>query len=196
MYRFALTIALTLALAVACQAAETLPVVGKAKPNWAKLPGVDGKEHSLADLKQDVIVVAVTCNHCPIAIEYYERMKEFEAKNAGSEKVAVVAISVSDWETDLMPQMKEMAAKKGFNFAYLHDASQKVGKELGATNTPQFFVLNRERVMMYRGPWDDDINPSRVSKRYVEDAVAALLAGKSPVVGEKRPRGCLIDYRK
>jgi peroxiredoxin len=196
MYRFALTIALTLALAVACQAAETLPVVGKAKPNWAKLPGVDGKEHSLADLKQDVIVVAVTCNHCPIAIEYYERMKEFAAKNAGSEKVAVVAISVSDWETDLMPQMKEMAAKKGFNFAYLHDESQKVGKELGATNTPQFFVLNRERVMMYRGPWDDDINPSRVSKRYVEDAVAALLAGKSPVVGEKRPRGCLIDYRK
>lgn len=172
-------------------------VVGKTTATWEKLPGVDGKEHSLADLKdRELVVVAITCNHCPIAIEYIERMNEFAAKYGGEKgKVALVAISVSDMETDKLPRMKEMAKRRGFKFAYLYDESQKIAKELGATNTPQFFVLDRNRVLAYRGAWDDEVNATKVKEKHVEEAVEALLAGKTPLVSETAARGCLISYK-
>ena len=172
------------------------PQVGKAKVNWSNLPGVDGKQHSLADLKsREVIVLAITCNHCPIAIEYYERMKEFAAAHCGPEgKVALVAISLSDLETDLLPRMKEMSKRRGFNFPYLRDETEQVGKDLGATHTPQFFVLDRQRVLVYRGAWDNNLNVTKVSRHYVADAVAAALAGKVPPVAATRAPGCLIQY--
>ena len=170
--------------------------VGTVRANWTDLPGVDGKRHSLADLaSKDVVVVAITCNHCPIAIEYYDRMKEFVKRKCGPDsKISLVAISVSDVETDKLPRMKEMAERKKFNFAYLHDESQQTAKQLGAIVTPQFFVLNKDRVLIYRGAWDDNVNQSLVKTRYVEEAIAAALAGRTPAVTETKARGCLIDY--
>ncbi len=61
--------------------------------------------------------------------------------------------------------------------------------------TPQFFVMNRERILVYRGAWDDNLNASKVTSRFVDEVVAALLAGQTPAVQEANPRGCLIDYR-
>ncbi len=172
-------------------------VVGQARISWQELPGVDGQRHDLAELAdREVVVIAITCNHCPIAIEYYERMKEFAQRHCGpGAKVALVAISLSDLETDRLERMKEMAERRGFNFPYLYDANQEVGKALGATNTPQFFVLNRERVLVYRGAWDDNLNVARVNQRYVENAVAALVSGTPLSVAETRAKGCIISYR-
>jgi peroxiredoxin len=172
-------------------------VVGKTTVSWKGLPGVDDKEHSLVDLKdRELVVVAITCNHCPIAIEYIDRMNEFAAKYGGEKgKVALVAISVSDLETDKLPRMKEMAKRRGFKFAYLYDESQKIAKELGATNTPQFFVLDKNRVLAYRGAWDDEVNATKVKEKHVEEAVEALLEGKMPLVSETAARGCLISYK-
>lgn len=168
-----------------------------AKANWHDLPGVDGRLHSLADLAdRDVVVVAITCNHCPIALEYLGRMKAFADRHCGPDgRVSLVAISLSHLETDKLPRMKELSQRNGFNFPYLYDESQKIGKNLGATITPQFFVLNRERFVVYKGGWDDDVNESKVKVRFVESAVEALLAGKVPPRKESTARGCLIDYR-
>jgi peroxiredoxin len=172
-------------------------VIGKSQPTWAKLPGTDDKEHSLADLKdREVVVVAITCNHCPIAIEYFARLNEFAKKYCGDKgKVALVAISVSDMETDKMPRMKQVAERQGFKFPYLYDGSQKIAKDLGATNTPQFFVLDRHRTLAYRGAWDDEVNATKVKSKHVEEAVEALLAGKTPLVAETSAKGCLISYK-
>jgi peroxiredoxin len=172
--------------------------VGKSKPTWHDLPGVDGKSHSLADLdSKDAVVVAITCNHCPIALEYFDRLKAFARQHDSTDsKVALVAISLSDLETDKLPRMKELAQRHQLNFPYLHDASQRVGKELGATVTPQFFVLNQNRTLIYRGAWDDNVNVAKVKTRYVEAAVSAVLEGKLPATRETRARGCVISYER
>lgn len=170
--------------------------IGETKPTWIGLIGTDGKPHSLADFaEREVVVIAVTCNHCPIAIQYYDRMKAFAQRHAGPDgKVGLVAISVSNLETDKLPRMKEMHTRRRFNFPYLYDGSQEIARNLGATVTPQFFILNKDRVLVYRGAWDDSVNESWVKVRYVEDAVAALLAGKTPPTAETKPRGCLIEF--
>lgn len=172
------------------------PAVASRQPSWRDLPGVDGKRHSLADLEPaKAVVIVITCNHCPIAIQYYDRMKAFvrQQQERGEGRVALVAISVSDLETDKLPRMKEMAQRQQFNFPYLQDVSKGIARQLQATVTPQCFVLDQQRAVVYRGAWDDNVNPARVTNRYVEDAVTAVLAGKKPLVAETKARGCLID---
>src|SRR5690348_6639974 len=118
---------------------------GDAAPAWADLPGVDGKKHSLTDLKdKDVVVVVFTCCSCPAAEDYEDRIIAFARKHAAADsKVAVVAISVNTGDEDGLPQMKERAEKKKYSFPYLYDESQKIGRAYGAQYTPEFFVLNK-----------------------------------------------------
>jgi peroxiredoxin len=165
---------------------------------WHELPGVDDQLHSLSDLQDKrVIVVAITCNHCPIALEYFDRLNDFASQHCGEEgQVALVAISLSDLETDKLPRMKELSHRHQFQFPYLHDSTQRVGKALGAKVTPQFFVLDHDRKLAYHGAWDDSVNAEKVKAQYVEDAVTALLSGKKPAVTESKARGCLISYKK
>jgi peroxiredoxin len=190
---------ITILFVGAAQSAELASaVVGRTKPTWENLPAADGHEHSLSDLKdKEVVVVAVTCNHCPLALEYFDRLKQFVQKHSGQTgKTALVAISLSNQETDKLPRMKELADRNQFNFPYLHDASQEIGRQLGATKTPQFFVLDRNRTLVYRGAWDDSVNPLKVKHHFVEEVVAALLAGKSPPFTETKSIGCIITYER
>jgi peroxiredoxin len=184
-----LVFVLALGSAVPCLAAD-------AAAEWHDLPGVDGKSHSLAELGQDVVVVAITCNHCPIAMEYFGRLKEFAERYCQpAGRVALVAISLSNLETDKIERMKELAQRESLNFPYLHDATQNVGKQLNATVTPQFFVLDRQRQVVYRGAWDDAVNQTKVKQRYVEAAVQSLLNGQPSAVAETRAIGCRIVYK-
>jgi peroxiredoxin len=170
--------------------------VGDKAPAWEQLIGVDGKKHSLSDLKDaKVVVVAFTCNHCPIAQAYEDRFTEFAAQ-AKKRGVAFVAINVNTIEPDRLDKMKERAEQKGFNFPYLYDESQKIGKEYGAAVTPHLFVLDGDRKIAYMGAFDSDINRRAGDQLYVEDAVEAILAGKQPKVSETRPSGCSIKYEK
>src|SRR5262245_48711336 len=102
--------------------------VGDAAPQWKDLPGTDGKMHSLADLKdKDVVVVVFTCNSCPIAVAYEDRIIEFAKKHAGPEaKVALVAINVNSTPEDRLDAMKKRSDKMGFPFSYLFDESQRI----------------------------------------------------------------------
>src|SRR5207253_8421029 len=158
--------------------------IGDAAPEWKGLEGTDGKTHSLADLKdKEVIVVCFTCNTCPYAVDYEDRLialaKRFAAEGC---KCALVAINANKVKDDLLPAMQERAKARGFNFPYLHDETQQVARSFGATFTPEFVVLNKDRKVVYLGAMDDSPDGKKITKRYVEDAVAATLAGKSPEV--------------
>jgi thiol-disulfide isomerase/thioredoxin len=169
--------------------------IGDAAPTWKDLPGTDGKKHSFDDLAdKDVVVVVITCNHCPFASDYEDRLIAFAKKYAGR-KVGVVAISISHEEDDSLAAMKVRAAEKGLPYPYLRDESQKIGVAYGATVTPEVFVLNKDRKIAYMGRVDDNCEkPAEVKKKYLEDAVESLLAGKKVAEPETKPYGCSLEY--
>lgn len=172
--------------------------IGDSAPAWENLPGIDGKKHSLTDLKdKDVVVVVFTCNSCPIAVIYEDRIIDFATKHAGPQgKVAVVAINVNTIEEERLPGMKERAKEKGFNFPYLYDETQKSAKDYGANYTPEFFVLNKSRKIVYMGAMDNKTNPTEAKINYLEPAVQAALKGEKANPGETLARGCRIRFNK
>lgn len=172
--------------------------IGDMAPAWSKLPGVDGKLHSLADLAgKEVVVVVFTCNSCPAAQMYEDRIISLAKKHAGpDDKTALVAINVNTIEEDLLPAMQERAKKKKFPFAYLFDETQKIGKAYGANYTPEFFVLDKERKVVYMGALDDKLDPAEAKVNFVEAGIVAALAGKSPEKAETIARGCRVRYAK
>jgi peroxiredoxin len=169
--------------------------IGDNAPNWTDLPGVDGKRHSRADLERSpVVVVAFLCNHCPVASGYESRFKTFADKYR-DRGVTFVGISVSRFPADSFDKMQQRAKDRQFNFAYLHDATQDVGRRYGATCTPHLFVLDRDRKIAYMGAFDDSpADAEKVQESYVKAAVDALLAGKPVEIRETRQRGCDIEY--
>jgi len=172
--------------------------IGDAAPAWVNLPGIDGKKHSLADLKdKDVVVLVFTCNSCPIAVNYEDRLSAFSRKYCGPDKkVALVAINCNTIPEDSLPKMQERAKEKGFDFPYLIDESQKIGKAYGALYTPEFFVLSRDRKIAYMGAMDDRNNPKEAKESYLEPAVQATLKGEKVKVAETNGRGCRIRYAR
>lgn len=168
--------------------------IGDKAPAWKDLAGTDGRSHSLVGLKKaKAVVVVFTCNHCPVAKAYEERLIEL-TKRFEKRGVATVAISVSLFEADDLPAMKKLAAEKKYPFAYLHDPEQKIGAAYGALCTPSVFVLDAERKIAYMGKFDDSMYEDRVEEHFLQDAVEAVLAGRKPEVAETKPFGCPIDY--
>jgi len=169
--------------------------VGDAGPAWTDLPGVDDRKHGLADLKDaKAVVVVFSCNHCPVATAYEDRLIAL-AKYYRDKGVAFVAISVSLDPSDDLEKMKVRAREKVYNFPYLHDATQEIARRYGATRTPQVFVLDGKRKIAYMGAVDDDNEAEAAKKHYLRDALEAALAGKKPPVTETRPRGCEIGWK-
>ena len=168
----------------------------RASAAWTNLPGVDGRPHSLADLEgKEGIVVVFTCNSCPYAVDYEDRIQALAAKYAGeASRVALVAINVNRVSEDSLPRMKERAEKKGFQFPYLFDESQQIARAYGAVWTPEFFVLDKQRRVVYMGAMDDNTDAAKVTVRYVERAIDAVLAGAEPEVKETPAVGCAIRY--
>ena len=172
--------------------------VGDAAPAWDQLEGTDSKKHSLADLAdKEVVVVCFTCNTCPYAVDYEDRLialaKQFTAEG---NKCTLVAINANKVKDDLLPAMQERAKAKDFNFAYLHDETQQVARSYGATYTPEFVVLNKQRKVVYLGAMDDSPDGKSITKRWVEDAIAAALAGKLSQTTETPAVGCAVRYVK
>lgn len=170
--------------------------VGDRAPAFKDLVGVDDRTHSLGDFKDaKVVVVCFTCNHCPVAAAYEDRFIQF-TRDYKDKGVAFVAVNVNNIPADRLDRMKTRAEQKGFNFPYLYDPTQKIGRAYGAIVTPQLFVLDEDRRIAYMGAFDDSQNTEKVEKHYVRDAVDALLAGKKPPVAESRQFGCTIKYEQ
>ena len=185
-----LALGITLAVASTASAIE----IGAAGPAWTGLAGVDGKTHSLGELKSaKAIVICFTCNHCPVAVAYEDRLIKF-VKDYKGKDVALVAINVNNMDADKLPAMKVRAKEKGFNFAYLYDPSQKIGRAFGARVTPHLFVLDGKRRVVYQGAFDDSMNAKKAQHHFARDAVDAVLAGKSPTKTTTKPPGCTIKY--
>ena len=195
--RFAfLAVALTASATGTASAAKFNKVldVGQPAPAWKDLAGTDGKSHSLADHKDaKVLVVIFTCNHCPVAQAYEERLKSI-VKDYGKKGVELVAINVNTSDADKLEAMKKHAAEREFNFDYLYDPSQKIGRAFGANVTPHAFVLDKDRKIAYMGAIDNSMDPAKVESTYLLDAIDALLAGEKPEITEMRQFGCGIQY--
>jgi len=170
--------------------------VGDKAPEFSGIPAVKGTTDtslSLSDIKEDVVVLVFLANHCPVVTAYEDRINEF-ANDYSGKSVKVVGVSVNDLDSDRLPAIKVRVQEKAYPYVYGYDGSQKIGRDYGATNTPQFFVLDKERNIRYMGALDDSQNESRVTKTYVRDAVDALLKGESVEVSETRPVGCGVKY--
>lgn len=185
------------ALAGAGQFNSTLDI-GDDAPAWKELPGIDGKKHSLGELAESkavVVVVVFTCNSCPYAVDVEDRLIKL-ANDSKENQVAVVAINVNKVKEDAFDKMKERAAEKEFSFPYLFDESQQIARDYGAIYTPTFFVLDGKRKVVYMGALDDSPNGKKISKRYVQDAIDAVLNGKSPSQSETAPVGCRVRFER
>jgi len=169
--------------------------IGDAAPTWDGLEGTDGKKHALADLKdKDAVVVVFTCNSCPVAAGYEDRI--IALAKAHADKVGVVAINVNTSKDDALPAMKVRATKKKFPFPYLFDPSQEIARKYGAKYTPEFFVLDKDRKVIYMGAMDDRGPPGEPKLKHVEAALTAVLAGKkAPMSETSAAAGCSIKFK-
>ncbi len=146
---------------------------------------------------EPLVVIVFTCNTCPYAVDYEDRINELAKKHGGKEgQVAVVAIGCNAKEEDKLPAMKERAAARGFVYPYVYDESQQVAKEYGAARTPEFFLLDKDRRVIYMGSLDNSSKPAEVTKTYLADAIAAALAGKEVETKETPPIGCAIRWAR
>ena len=175
-----------------------------AKASEFKLKNVDGKFVSLADFpKAKGFVVVFTCNHCPYAIAYQDRIIALDKKYK-SQDYPVIAINPNDpaiEPADSYQAMIVRAKEKAFAFPYLFDETQDVYRKYGATRTPHVFVLQKNEkkdfIVKYIGTIDDNYEePSKVTKTYLSDAIDALLAGKDPDPAFTKAIGCSIKDKK
>lgn len=168
--------------------------VGDPAPVWKDLIGVDDKRHSLSDCKKKLVVLIFIANHCPVSAAYEERLKQLVADYGGRD-VELVAISISQSDSDRLEKMKERSHDSKFLFSYLQDTSQAIGHRYGVTTTPQVFVLNDTRHIAYMGAFDDQWKDiSKVETHYLRAALDNLLVGKQIEIRETRPVGCAIEY--
>jgi len=173
--------------------------VGEKAPTFSGIPattkeGVDSSL-SMSDIKEDVVVLVFLANHCPVVQAYEDRIIDFTNDYKGK-SVKVVGVAVSDQDIDRLPGIKTYMKEKGSTYVYGYDESQEIGRAYGATNTPQFFVLDKDRTIRYMGAMDDSQNESKIKKTYLRDAVDALLKGESVEVSETKAVGCGVRYNK
>ncbi len=165
--------------------------VGDKAPDFSGIPAIENGEQkslTLSDIKEPVVVVVFLANHCPVVRAYEDRIIDF-TKDYKDKGVKVVGIAVSQATQDKLPAIKDYMKENKSNYIYGYDESQAVGKAYGATKTPQFFVLDKERKIRYTGAMDDSQREDKVTKTYLRDAVDAVLKGETVAVEETRADG-------
>ncbi len=190
--------------------AEEHPILalGSAAPDF-NLPGVDGKDHKLSDYAgSPVLAVVFTCNHCPIAQMYEQRIEKL-FEDYSSKGVAVVAIQGNDPKaltideldssdmSDTLPEMKARFAWKHLHYPYLYDGdTQAVTRAYGPQATPHVFIFDKGRKLRYEGRFDDNYRIEKVTSQDARDAIDALLAGKPVAVPHQGTFGCSTKWQE
>jgi peroxiredoxin len=179
---------------------KTGTAIGSYAPDF-ELPGVDGSVHHLAKyLKQfSVVVVVFMCNHCPYVQLYLDRLKQIQA-DFQTQGVILIGINSNDdsrYPDDSFENMKRFAQQHQLNFPYLRDTTQDVARSFGAESTPEVFLLDQRGILRYNGLIDDQAqNPKVVQVRYLQDAIACLLAGRSIPTASTQAIGCSLKWRQ
>lgn len=162
------------------------------------LPGTDGRNHTLAELGGKLVVVMVSCNHCPYVIAYEPRVVAL-AKDYGARGVDFVAVNANDatrYPDDGMTPMRARAQDRGFTFPYLRDDSQAFVRALGARFTPEVYVFDEARTLRYHGRIDDNHrDASRVTSHDLKNALDALLDGREPPITTTTAFGCSVKWK-
>jgi peroxiredoxin len=195
-------------VAVASLAAETHPIlpIGSPAPDFA-LQGTDGKIHRLGDYASSpILVVAFTCNHCPIAQMYEQRIEKLAAdyKDRG---VALVAIQPNDPKalrideldssdtSDTLDEMKIRVSYKHLTYPYLYDGdTQQVARAYGPQATPHVFIFDEKRILRYEGRIDDSYRIELVKTQDARNAIDALLAHRDVPVAHTGAMGCSTKW--
>ncbi|MGC1241435.1 MAG: redoxin domain-containing protein [Chryseosolibacter sp.] len=190
-----------------CLGVDPTPLaIGSKAPDFS-LPGTDGKTYTLADFaSSEVLVVIFTCNHCPTAQAYEERIKQLVTDYKGK-GVGIVAISPNDplavtlgemGYTDLgdsFEDMKIRAKDRNFNFPYLYDGeTSKVSMQYGPQATPHVFIFDQDRKLRYTGRIDDGEKPGTAKTHDTRSAIEALIAGKAVPVEKTKTFGCSVKW--
>jgi peroxiredoxin len=203
-----LIFALLAASAAAAQASHPILALGSSAPDFS-LPGVDGKTHSLADYAwSPILVVAFTCNHCPIAQMYEQRIQQLEA-DYRDRGVAVVAIEPNDPKalrideldssdiSDSLDEMKIRFEYKHLHYPYLYDGqTQAVTRAYGPQATPHVFVFDKDRKLRYEGRIDNSYRKEMVNTQDARNAVDALLANREVAVKHTGVFGCSTKWNE
>ncbi len=170
--------------------------LGASAPDF-DLQGTDGKTHSLRSFDaKPVLVVVFTCNHCPYAKAYEDRLVAIQ-RDYASRGVQLVGINSNDdkaYPEDSYPEMVKRAKDKGFNFPYLRDADQSKAEAYGAVCTPHVFAFDKDRKLRYRGRIDDSREPAQVKSPDLRNALEDMVAGRAPRVADTKPFGCSIKW--
>lgn len=172
--------------------------IGSRAPDF-NLPGVDGKDHSLAIYKdKKVVVVMFTCNHCPYVQAYEDRLigvqREYAEK--GVQLIAINANDSAGYPEDGFDNMVRRAKEKAFNFPYLRDEGQRVARAYGGEYTPEVFVLNSKFQVRYIGRVDDNWqHPAKVKSHDLRNAIEAVLAHKKVENPITHAIGCTIKWK-
>jgi len=167
---------------------------------YFSLPATDGKIYSLSDFVDcQALVVIFTCNHCPYAKAYESRLCELARRFTpqGVGFVGICSNDAEDYPEDSFEQMVERSKTLGFPFPYLHDTTQNVARAYDASCTPECYLFNRERSLVYHG-WVDDnhLRPDLVSSSDLKNAIEAVLRGETPKNQLTAVIGCSIKWRE
>ncbi len=179
--------------------ASTMQALGERAPNFS-LPNVDGKTVSLKDFAgKPGLLVIFMCNHCPFVIHLRSALAAF-AKEYQAKGLAVVGVNSNDvtMHPDDSPERMQSEAKSaGYTFPYLFDESQAVAQAYGAACTPDFFLFDSERRLVYRGQFDDSRpgNGKPINGADLRAACDAVLAGKAVATKQKPSIGCNIKWK-
>jgi peroxiredoxin len=178
---------------------STMLSLGSKTPDF-RLPDTDGRTVSLDDFKDaPALLVIFLCNHCPY-VKHVRHELAALAREYRDRGVAIVGISANDatvYPDDSPEQMAREKAEVGYVFPYLYDASQEVAKAYQAACTPDFFVFDRDRSLVYRGQMDDSRpgNERPVTGKDLRAALDAVLAG-TPIPEDQKPSmGCNIKWK-
>jgi peroxiredoxin len=166
---------------------------------YFKLKGVDEKEYSLDSFNgKKMLAVIFSCNHCPYVQAYEERIKEIQ-REFEEKGLAVIAVNSNDdsqYPDDSFENMKKRASEKHFNFPYLRDEDQSLAKAFDASHTPEIFLFDQERKLVYHGKIDDNWKDEKAIKnRYLKEAIIELLEGEEISVPETFSIGCTIKWK-
>jgi len=187
--------------ATAVLADEPAPIaLGAAVPKAdVKMKNVDGKEISVADVRGPKgTLVIFTCNHCPFVKQWERRIVDLGNAYA-AQGIGVIAINANDPKVnaeDGFEAMQQRAKERGMKFPYVVDADSGVARAFGASRTPEAFLFDKDGKLVYHGTIDDNgKDAAQVKEPYLKDALAAVVAGKTPPKQETKALGCSIKFR-
>ena len=173
-------------------------MIGSKAPDF-NLPAVDGITYSLDTFKNmKLLIVAFTCNHCPYVQAYEDRIKKIQSDYKDQLQIAAINSNEdTNYPEDSFEEMKKRSNLKQFNFPYLRDETQEIAKAYGSTHTPEIFLFDGNREMVFHGKIDDNWQDEKnVKSKYLRNAIEELLAGKPVSIPETFTIGCTIKWRQ